>query len=79
MLLLLDCLSLFLFLLLAGIVIFVILLHRSSALPNRLIAMVLTHSYTTLTIKLQLGHVAISSPSLNWDLLISNRSPHGHG
>lgn len=39
----------------------------------------LTTSKITLTIKLQLGHTAISSPSRRSAIAISNRSPHGHG
>jgi hypothetical protein len=38
-----------------------------------------TGSYITLIIKLQLGHVAMSSQSLSWALEISKRSPQGHG
>ena len=38
-----------------------------------------TGSYMTLMIKLQLGHVAISSQSLSCALEISKRSPQGHG
>jgi hypothetical protein len=38
-----------------------------------------TGSYITLMIKLQLGHVAMSSQSLSWALEISKRSPQGHG
>jgi hypothetical protein len=39
----------------------------------------LTSSYMTLIVRLQLGHMAISSMSLRSSMLISNLSPQGHG